>query len=42
MEDGEKKRILVKQLLADSLQYFNSLDEYKKDVRMLFLWKLLV
>lgn len=42
MEDSEKKQTLVKQLLADSLQYFNSLDEFKTDVRMLLLWKLLV
>lgn len=42
MEDGEKKSALVKILVADALQFFNSLETFKKDVKMLFLWKLLV
>ncbi|KAI1725107.1 mad3/BUB1 homology region 1 domain-containing protein [Ditylenchus destructor] len=41
LPDGKNKEILVKRLVSWALQTFNSFDEFKSDLRMLELWKLL-
>ncbi|KAI1715657.1 mad3/BUB1 homology region 1 domain-containing protein [Ditylenchus destructor] len=41
LPDGKNKEIIVKRLVSWALQTFNSFDEFKSDLRMLELWKLL-
>uniref|UniRef100_A0A915CS98 BUB1 N-terminal domain-containing protein n=1 Tax=Ditylenchus dipsaci TaxID=166011 RepID=A0A915CS98_9BILA len=41
LDDGSDKTILVKRLVNWALQFFNKIGEFKSDVRMLYLWRLL-